>query len=176
MLPLLLPLIDDATARLLEAADRLSDDDARKPSLLPDWTRGHVLTHLANVGDAMVNLLEWARSGEPQAAYAGKQARNAAIEAGADRPAKELAADVARSAEAFRAAVARVPEEGWERRLRILDSAEFPASQVPMRRLVELELHHVDLGVGYTSADWPADFAELDLPEPMHGQRLSRVC
>jgi maleylpyruvate isomerase len=172
---MLLPLLDDATARLLEAADRLGDDDVRKPSLLPDWTRGHVLTHLADAGDALVNLLTGARTGEPRPAYASREARNAAIEAGAGRPAKALAADVARSAEAFREALAAMPEEAWERPVRILGSAEFPASQVPLRRLVELELHHVDLGLGYTAARWPAAFAELELPEPMHGQRLNRI-
>jgi len=43
------------------------------------------------------------------------------------------------------------------------------------RRLVEVELHHADLGSGYTPADWPASFAGLGLPEPMRGQRDSRL-
>ena len=51
----------------------------------------------------------------------------------------------------------------------------FPATGVLTRRLVEVELHHADLGSGYTPADWPASFTGLDLPEPMRGQRDSRL-
>ena len=51
----------------------------------------------------------------------------------------------------------------------------FPASQVLVRRLVELELHHVDLDAGYRPADWPTTFNELELPEPMRTQRADRI-
>jgi hypothetical protein len=36
-----------ATERLLDGLDGLSDVQVAGPSLLPGWTRGHVLTHLA---------------------------------------------------------------------------------------------------------------------------------
>lgn len=39
--------IDAATEHLLHTAARFTDADVRAPSLLPDWSRGHVLTHLA---------------------------------------------------------------------------------------------------------------------------------
>ena len=42
-----------ATARYLEALTELSDDDVRAPSLLPGWTRGHVITHVARNADAL---------------------------------------------------------------------------------------------------------------------------
>lgn len=44
-----------------------------------------------------------------------------------------------------------------------------------LRRLVEVELHHVDLDAGYRTADWPQSFATLELPEPMRGQRADRL-
>lgn len=34
---------------------------------------------------------------------------------------------------------------------------------LPQLRWRELEIHHVDLGLGYTAADWPADFVETTL-------------
>ena len=37
----------DATAGLIMGVGGLTDADPREPSLLPGWTRGHVLTHLA---------------------------------------------------------------------------------------------------------------------------------
>ena len=44
-----------------------------------------------------------------------------------------------------------------------------PVRQVPVLRWRELEIHHVDLGLGYSAADWPAAFVEhtleSELPE-----------
>ena len=37
------------------------------------------------------------------------------------------------------------------------------ASRVPFRRWVEVELHHVDLGIGYELEDLPAEFTEREI-------------
>ena len=44
-----------------------------------------------------------------------------------------------------------------------------PAAEVPGRRLDEIHLHHVDLGIGYTCADLPADFAARQLAVLLDG-------
>ena len=59
--------------------------------------------------------------------------------------------------------------------MRVLDSAPFPAAELLTRRLVEVELHHCDLGVGYSPADWPTAFAAIELAEPMRSQRQDRL-
>jgi maleylpyruvate isomerase len=59
-------------------------------------------------------------------------------------------------------------------RLHVLHHTNFPAEQVLVRRLVELELHHTDLDAGYRAADWLAEFATMELPEPMRTQREDR--
>jgi maleylpyruvate isomerase len=51
----------------------------------------------------------------------------------------------------------------------------FRASQLLVRRLAEVELHHVDLGLAYTPADWPSSFRTLALPEPVESQRRDRL-
>jgi maleylpyruvate isomerase len=168
-LKLLHDQIDDATALLLESVARLSDDDVRQPSLLPGWTRGHVLTHIARGGDALRDVLE----GGP--GYPSRAAREADIEAGAGRGIAEQVADIRATAAAFRDAVLRQPDEVWDRRVQVLDLKPFPASELLVRRLVEIELHHVDLDVGYRSSDWPTTFNQLELPEPMRGQRADRI-
>src|SRR6266852_6810720 len=103
-----------ATDRLLATATALSDAQAREPSLLPGWSRGHVLTHIARNADGMRNLLIWARTGVPTPMYPSRQARNDAIEAGAGRPAADLLADLHESAAAFAAEAAGMPERGWQ--------------------------------------------------------------
>jgi maleylpyruvate isomerase len=167
--------IDDATQRLLGTARQLTDPALHEPSLLPGWTRGHVLAHLCRGADAMRNLLAGARAGQDRPAYASAQAREDGIEQGAGRAAAELMADLAASAMALRTVVRDLPGGAWEYQVQVLGSARFPATGVLTRRLVEVELHHADLGSGYTPADWPASFTGLDLPEPMRGQRDSRL-
>ena len=167
--------IDDATQRLLGDARVMADSDLRAASLLPGWTRGHVLAHLARGADAMRNLLVGARSGQVRPAYASAEARQADIDQGATMTAKDLMADLADSAMALRTVARQLPEEAWQVRLRMLDSVPFPAAQILTRRLVELELHHCDLGAGYGPADWPAAFAAMELAEPMRSQRQDRL-
>src|SRR5579875_2819648 len=167
--------IDDATQRLLGAARVIAETDLRGPSLLPGWTRAHVLAHLARGADAMRNVLIGARSGQDRAAYATSEARAADIEATARQRATDLMADVAGSAMALRAIARQLSGDAWRYEVRILDSVRFPAAQILTRRLVEVELHHCDLGTGYGPGDWPATFTALDLTEPMHTQRQDRL-
>jgi maleylpyruvate isomerase len=167
--------IDHATQRLLDDARIIPEADLRAPSLLPGWTRAHVLTHVARNADAMRNLLVGVRSGQDLAAYASARARDADIERGAAVSARDLAADLADSAMALRTIARQLSDQAWQVRVRVLDSAPFPAAELLTRRLVEVELHHCDLAVGYGPADWPAAFASMELTEPMRSQRQDRL-
>ncbi len=167
--------IDQATQRLLDAARVIPEPDLRAPSLLPGWTRAHVLAHLARGADAMRNLLIGARSGQARPAYASAEAREAAVESGATVKTDELMADLADSAMALRAIARQLPDDGWQVPVRVLDSRPFPASQLLVQRLVEVELHHCDLGIGYGPSEWSAAFAVMDLAEPMRSQRAERL-
>jgi maleylpyruvate isomerase len=167
--------IDDATQRLLGTARVIAEPDLRQPSLLPGWTRAHILAHLARGADAMRTLLIGARSGEDRPAYASAEAREADIDRGAAQTAKDLLADVADSAMALRTIARQLPDQAWPRHVRVLDSAPFPAAQLLTRRLVEVELHHCDLAAGYMPAGWPAAFASMELAEPMRTQRQERL-
>ena len=153
-----------ATDRLLATATALSDAQAREPSLLPGWSRGHVLTHIARNSDGMVNLLHWARTGTQTPMYTSPQSRAADIEAGAGRPAAALAADVRDSAAGFAAEAASMPDGAWTAQVRALNGPPFPALGVLERRLSEVEIHHVDVAAGYSPGDWPEDFLSEALP------------
>jgi maleylpyruvate isomerase len=156
--------IADATERLLAAADALTDAQVREPSLLPGWSRGHVLTHIARNADGLGKLLRWARTGTEIPMYASAEARTADIEAGAGRPAGELGRDVRDSAAAFAAQAATMPGEAWTARVRALNGPAFPALGVLDRRLSEVEIHHVDLAARYLPGDWPAEYVAEALP------------
>jgi maleylpyruvate isomerase len=153
-----------ATTRLLATATALSDTQARELSLLPGWSRGHVLTHIARNADGLGNLLRWARTGTETPMYASAESRSADIGAGAGRPAADLATDVRESAAAFAAEAAEVPDGAWAVQVRALYGPPFPAIGVLDRRLSEVEIHHVDLAAGYSPGDWPEDFIAEALP------------
>ena len=84
-------------------------------------------------------------------------------------------ADLADSAMAFRAVARQLPDDGWRFPVRVLDSRSFPAGELLIRRLVEVELHHCDLGIGYGHTMWPEAFTAMDLGEPMRSQRADRL-
>jgi maleylpyruvate isomerase len=167
--------LDLATQRLLDAARVLPEPELRAPSLLPGWSRAHVLAHLARNADAMRNLLIGARGQQHRAAYASAQARDDDIATSAAQAPRELMTDFADSAMALRAIIRQLPEEAWSFRVQMLDSEPFPAAGLLTRRLVEVEIHHCDLGIGYDAAKWPASFAQTVLPEPMRSQRQERM-
>jgi maleylpyruvate isomerase len=165
--------IDEATGRLAATADMLTDGQARAPSRLPGWSRGHVLTHLARNADGLRNLLIWARTSVRTPQYPSQEARDAAVEAGAGRPVAELADDVRQSAAAFALEAASLPAGSWNAPVRGIIGPEHPAWFVLFRRLGEVEIHHVDLDAGYRPPDWPLRFV-ADQLERVTGQFADR--
>ncbi len=149
--------------RLLSALDTLTDAEVRRPSNLPHWTVGHVLTHLARNADSHVRMLRGAEQGEALTQYPhGMASRNADIEAGATRSALELVADVRTTIYQLEATWATTSARGWQGRGLSL-MGEVAMNDLVFRRWRESEIHHVDLGRTYTSADWPPEFVRLDL-------------
>jgi maleylpyruvate isomerase len=124
----------------------------------------------------MRNVLAGVRTGQDRPAYASAEAREAGIEQDAGRRATEHAADLAGSAMALRTVARQLPDAGWQVPVRMLDGMDFfPAAELLTRRLVEVELHHCDLGAGYGPGDWPAVFADMELAEPMRSWRQDRL-
>jgi maleylpyruvate isomerase len=163
----ILEVVDGARgghARLVSAIAALTDAQARSASLLPEWTVGHLLTHIARNGDSHVRMLRAALAGEVATQYeGGREQRAADIEAGAARPAAELVADVAASAAALEAAWAAMTPLAWSGHGLNAEGETWPCAGMPLHRWREVELHHVDLGLGYTAADWPEAYVEREL-------------
>jgi maleylpyruvate isomerase len=156
--------VDAATDRLLRTAATFDSADIAAASLLPGWTRGHVLAHLARNADGFVNLLTAARTGEPVPMYASTAARDADIEAGAPRPPAAHLDDLRRSADRFAEAVGAMPVEAWAGTVQTR-RGPWPAAMLVWGRLREIEVHHVDLDAGYRPADWPEAFGHRLLHE-----------
>ncbi|BFP56023.1 maleylpyruvate isomerase family mycothiol-dependent enzyme [Streptomyces sp. CMC78] len=144
-----------ATERLLDAVGKLDNVSVAGASRLPGWSRGHVLAHLSRNADALGNVLR----GLPM--YASSETRDADIADGAPRPAHEQLTDLRESADGF-LAVAAEPAD-WSRTVTLRNGVTDSAARVPFRRLIEVEIHHVDLDIGYELEDLPAEFVSREI-------------
>jgi maleylpyruvate isomerase len=161
-----------AHERVLATVTTIDDDTARRPSRLPGWTVGHVLTHLARNADGHTRRLEGALRGEDIPRYpGGMPARDREIEDGAGRSAADLLADVMSANKRLEETWSRSAEAGWPNS-HLLGDDRFPTAGSPLRRLREVEMHHVDLGLGYEPADWPDFYVTWELAHTL--QRLPK--
>ncbi|MEE4541496.1 maleylpyruvate isomerase family mycothiol-dependent enzyme [Streptomyces sp. V4-01] len=161
--------VAEATAHAIDTVAALPEGALAGPSLLPGWTRGHVLTHLARNADGFVNLLTWARTGDETPMYGEAGARDRAIEQGAGRPREEQLADLRAAADRLAQAVAALPPSAWAAQVALRGGRVVAAAEIPWRRLIELRLHTVDLDAGVGCADLPADFAARELAWVLDG-------
>ncbi|HUY16244.1 MAG TPA: maleylpyruvate isomerase N-terminal domain-containing protein [Acidimicrobiales bacterium] len=163
-------LIDVCVAsheRLLVTATRLNDDDLRAPSRLPDWSRGHVLAHLARNADSHTWLFEGAKIGESRRQYPEEGMRERDIEAGSSLDRDTLLGDVTRSCRALEAAWNSLDDDLWDF-LAAVSPGPRTMAEILFRRLREVEVHHVDLDSSYDASDWPADYVEGELRRALH--------
>ena len=152
-----------AQERLLHSVELMRPEQVQEASLLPGWSRGHVLTHIARNADALGNLVRGARTGQSIPMYPSPEARDRDIEDGAGRDVAEQFTDLRDAALRLHAEFAAMPDEAWSvvvpHRL-----GPFPAEGIPAKRLKEIEYHHVDLGLDFRPEHWSAGFVESELP------------
>ncbi|MDA2808363.1 maleylpyruvate isomerase family mycothiol-dependent enzyme [Nocardiopsis suaedae] len=160
--------------RLLSVLDTLDDAAARDASALPGWTRGHVAAHLSGVARALARQARYAAEGRLVEVYdGGRDGRDAAIEAGADRSAAGLRTDVAEAVTEIEAAWPGAEGPGWELPVRHRDGTVLTALQCWWRELV---LHTDDLRMPGGPRDWEPEFyvhlTEFLAPRAPEGVRL----
>jgi maleylpyruvate isomerase len=153
-----------AHARLMASVADLTDEQVWSPSRLPGWTIGHVLTHLARNADGHSRRLDGALRDADVPRYLGGSAqRDSEINAGAPRPAAEIIADLVTSQDRLELAWKRSAAADWPHP-ELRGNDHWPTMASPARRLREIEMHHVDLGLGYEPSDWPGDYVAWELP------------
>jgi maleylpyruvate isomerase len=176
-------LLRAATGQLLGATIAVSEEEWRAPSRLPGWSRGHLATHLARQADALRRLTGGALGGQRQEMYPSPGQREAEIEAGAGRSGLDLQIDLDTSAGLLEEAFASVQEAGaWDVEVELRGGLRVPARLLPLARLLEVAVHHVDLDVGRevtdlddATAGWLLEWCGLRLRERDEFPRLELV-
>lgn len=155
-------ILQEATQRLVRDVDALAEAAWSEPSGLPGWTRAHVVAHLTLNAEGLAGALAGIVQGEPTPMYASPEARDSDIEELAKVEPSELRTRLLGATTRFADAVAAMPDDAWEATIeRTPGGRTFHARATAGMRLREVEIHHVDLGIGYTTADWEPAFGAL---------------
>lgn len=163
LIPSALNRLGRETDMLLATVDSLSSEEMAGPSRHPGWTLGHVVTHLARNADALSNLVDWAVTGQERAGYESVEARDAAIEQGAQRNYKEIKKDLAQASRTFAEKVQRLRGELAAEEVTLLDHTIAARDLVALREY-EVIIHHYDLGTVWTIEESDPE-AQLDALE-----------
>jgi len=145
------------TELLTGTVDELSDEELAAPSLLPGWTRAHLVGHLARNADALVNLLDWARTRVETPMYPNPESREDDIERSAKQPPAVLRADMRNGIVRLDEAIRAMPPTAWQVTVRTNRGRPVPAAEVPWMRVREVWVHAVDLGGRADFADVPVE-------------------
>ena len=87
-----------ATTRYLQALTVLDDESVRRPSVLPGWSRAHVVAHLSRNADALhPGARRRSAAGEPASMYASERARATPTSRRPSRPTTSPASSRTRS-------------------------------------------------------------------------------
>lgn len=148
--------------RLTASVTNMSDTDFRTPSLLPGYSRGHVVAHLINKAHAHVLVFEGAACGEVRRLHPLDHDPDAAAAAGSRRSADAFRVDLQHAFQTLEAAWDSLREDLWDREA-IMMAGPRAMTEVVAHHFRNVEVHHVDLDTGYTPAAWPDEFVVPEL-------------
>lgn len=149
----------EATQRLLGDTITISDEAWQEPSRLPGWTRAHVASHLARNADGFRRTLTGLVQHTSTRMYPSEAEKVADIEAGSLRGALELQIDLDTSAGQLAQAFDQLEEAAYDEVVQLAPGQRLPVSVLPLARLNEVVLHHVDLDCGFSVDDVDGDIA-----------------
>jgi len=154
--------------RLLAGLVPLTDDDFRAPSRLPRYSRGHVVAHLTNKATAHARLFGGPAADEVRRLHPEGYDADWTAEAGAGRSAAVLRADLAQSFSFLESAWDDLGPDQWDD-LGIMTAGPRSMAEIVGHHLRNVEVHHVDLDLGYEVADWPPAFVAGELARGLRG-------
>jgi len=161
--------------RLLECVDQLDDAAFSQASLLPGWTRAHVVAHLAMNALSHVRLLEFASRGEQGDQYeGGATGREAGITAVAALAPAKLVAELRRAVYTLEGAWAGASSSAWQGTGLSAGGAVLQMSDLPFLRWREVVVHLTDLDVGVGCDQWPSLYVRLELDRQKMAWAASR--
>lgn len=140
----------EATQHLLGNTIALTDDQWQELSLAPGWTRAHLATHVSMNAEAFARVITSLLAGTSDVMYSSRKDRLSRIERGSERDGLALQIQLDASADQFTAALDTAEERlDPATVIQVTPNNSIRFDMVPLARLNEVLLHHVDLNVGF---------------------------
>ncbi len=157
-----LAAVEAATQRYLRTVAGLTDSQFAEPSVLPGWTVAHVISHVASNATGITRAVHAAMADDPVPwVYESNASRDAEIDERAIWPVGELRSLNAESTDELREAFAACPADKLGVMLpRTIDGPPWSVADWIGARWREVEIHHTDMGTGYTHHDWSDEFVD----------------
>ncbi|WP_040691031.1 maleylpyruvate isomerase family mycothiol-dependent enzyme [Nocardia vinacea] len=143
------------TAYFARRLAELTDDELDGGTLLPGWTRRHLVAHVGYNAAALCRLLDWAASGVETPMYESPEQRSREIEEGATLPPAAIRNVFTHTAARLGERWRNLPASAWDAFVRTAQGRTVPASETAWMRAREVWIHAVDLGNGGRFGDFP---------------------
>ncbi|MBW4095306.1 MAG: maleylpyruvate isomerase family mycothiol-dependent enzyme [Acidobacteria bacterium] len=154
----LLANLKDAAGTVRNKVSSLTDAQLRENSVLPGWSRGHVVAHITGISNAMARQLEYARRGEKIEIYDGGYAgRTQAIEMAASQSPEQHLQELNSALDRALNEFSTLDDAGWATPISFRDGVVKDGGLALWRELV---IHLSDLEVGRGPETWSREFCE----------------
>lgn len=157
------------------ALNDLRDAELDESSLLPGWTRRHVIAHVGFNARAVARLVEWAATGVETPMYASPRQRAEEIEFGATLPADALRNLAAHASVHLNVEWRDLPDANWSNLVVTAQGRTVPVSETVWMRTREVWIHAVDLRSGLSVRDFPDRLVDLLLDDAIAVWRRKRA-
>lgn len=148
------------TAFFARKLNELPDAELDGGSLLPGWTRRHVVAHVGYNARAIARLVEWAATGVETTMYPSVEVRNHEIDFGSTLSPIALRNLFDHSAVHLNVEWRDLPADNWHHKVKTVQGRTVPAEETVWMRTREVWVHAVDLDNGATFKDIPAPVLE----------------
>jgi maleylpyruvate isomerase len=135
--------------------NELSNEELGAPSLLPGWSKAHVVAHVGYNARAIARLVEWAGTGVETPMYESPEQRGAEIALGATLSPRALRHLSDHAAVHLDVSWRDLPAERWAERVKTALGRTVPVSETVWMRTREVWLHAIDLDNGARFGDVP---------------------
>lgn len=139
----------------------LADDDFDAESLLPGWSRRTLAAHVGLNARALMNLLEWARTGVETPMYASTEHRDREIDVTAGWSVTAIRELNRHAASELDRQWRELPRSAWQQPVRTAQGRLVPAYETVWMRTREVWVHAVDLRNGGDVGQFPSELHDL---------------
>ena len=143
------------TAYFAQRLTELADDEFDAQTLLPGWSRRHVVAHIGYNAAALCRLMDWAATGVETPMYESGEQRAHEIDTGARAAPAALRQSFFRTANQLDSKWRHHPQLAWSAVVRTAQGRQVPASEAVWLRAREVWIHAVDLATTGGFTDFP---------------------